>query len=121
MADVNKAMDNGATPPFISAQNVHEAIVRALIEFAADVNREKDDGGMPLITGAQNGHEAIVRVLREAGADVNKAADNGGTPLYIAAQRNHGDSAGADRVWRGRKPGNGLRRDAADHRRSSGT
>ena len=28
-ADVNKAMDNGATPPFISAQNGHEAIVRS--------------------------------------------------------------------------------------------
>ena len=108
-------------PLITGAQNGHEAIVRVLREAGADVNKAADNGGMPLITGAQNGHEAIVRVLREAGADVNKAADNGGTPLYIAAQRNHGDSAGADRVWRGRKPGNGLRRDAADHRRSSGT
>ncbi len=120
-ADVNMARDNGVTPLYIAAQNGHETVERALIELGADVNMARDNGVTPLCMAAQNGHETVVRALIEAGADVNKAADNGGTPLYIAAQRNHGDSAGADRVWRGRKPGNGLRRDAADHRRSSGT
>ena len=47
-ADVNKAMDNGATPLYMAAQNGHEAVVRALIEFGADVNKARDNGRTPL-------------------------------------------------------------------------
>ena len=38
-ADVNKAMDDGATPLYVAAQEGHEAVVRALIEAGADVNK----------------------------------------------------------------------------------
>ncbi len=65
-ADVNKAMDDGATPLLIAAQDGHEAIVRALIELGADVNKATDNGVTPLFFAAQNGHTAIVQILRDA-------------------------------------------------------
>ena len=51
-ADVNMAMDNGATPLFIAAQVGHEAVVRALIELGADVNKARHDGMTPLFMAA---------------------------------------------------------------------
>ena len=85
-ADVNKAMDKGATPLFIAAQNGHETVIRSLIEFGAEVNKAKDDGATPLFMATQKGHRAVVRALIEFGADVNKARDDGATPLLMAAQ-----------------------------------
>ena len=74
-ADVNKAMDNGATPLYMAAQIGHEAVVRALIEFGADVNKARDNGRTPLSVSvnsvnniAQGNHAAIVQLLRDAGA-----------------------------------------------------
>jgi len=65
-ADVNKALDNGATPLFIAAQQGHVEIVRALIDAGADVNKALDDGATPLFIAAQQGHVEIVRVLKDA-------------------------------------------------------
>jgi len=65
-ADVNQAMDTGATPLYIAAQQGQEAIVQALIEVGADVNKARDDAWTPLSIAAQVGHTAIVQILRDA-------------------------------------------------------
>jgi cytohesin len=62
-ADVNQAMDGGATPLFMVAHMGHAVLVRALIEAGADVNKAMDDGATPLCIAAQFDNETIVRVL----------------------------------------------------------
>ena len=74
-ADVNKAMNDGATPLFMAAQWGHEAVVRALIEASADVNKATDDGKTPLsvaltpVFNVRRGrHAGVVQMLRDVGA-----------------------------------------------------
>jgi ankyrin repeat protein len=65
-ADVNQAMDGGATPLFMVAHMGHAVLVRALIEAGADIDKATDNGWTPLSIAAQKGHTAISQILRDA-------------------------------------------------------
>ena len=88
-ANVNKAMNNGATlVPLATAasgccpwqdpsrQRPPAADPSRQRPSAADPSRQRP----PAYIGAQEDHESAVQVLFDGGADVNKAANGGGTP-----------------------------------------
>jgi ankyrin repeat protein len=84
-ADVDKAMDNGATPLYMASQNKHLPVVQALLQGGADVNEAMDDGGTPLYVASQVGHQPVVQALLQGGADADKGVDSGDTPLIVAS------------------------------------
>ena len=43
-ADIDKAIDDGATPLFIASQQGHVEVVRALVEGGADIDKARDGG-----------------------------------------------------------------------------
>lgn len=88
-ADVNGAIDNGATPLYIATQKAHSNIVRFLLSHNADVNQSKDTGATPLYIAAQNGDSEIVKLLLAHGAKVRMTTKSGVTPREVAAKHGH--------------------------------
>ncbi len=88
-ADVNKAMNNGATSIAVAAEKGKAEVIERLITHGADVNKATSDGVTPLFMAAQNKHIESIKILLAHGADVNKAKNDGTTPLWYAAQEGH--------------------------------
>jgi ankyrin repeat protein len=88
-ADINKAMNDGATPLLVASQNGHVDVVRILIGRGADINKADNDGVTPLWIASLNGHVEVVSILAERGADINKAMNDGATPLHAASLKGH--------------------------------
>eukprot|EP00959_Pyramimonas_sp_CCMP1952_P044961 939271-Pyramimonas_sp.AAC.1 len=69
--DVNKAMDDGATPLYIASQEGHWEVVRQLLEHSdIDVNTtmqngygENGQGETPLGVAQRKEHQAIIELL----------------------------------------------------------
>ncbi len=62
--DVNKAMNNGATPLYIVSQNGHLPIVERLLAVPGiDVNKAMNNGATPLFVASQNGHIPILALM----------------------------------------------------------
>ena len=79
--DCGQYESRGHTPQTFAASNVHENVVRLLLEHGADVEKRskcsvsdrdllKFSGRTPLAWAAGNGHTKVVKVLLEAGADL---------------------------------------------------
>jgi ankyrin repeat protein len=92
-ADVNQAVNNGATPLYHEPEHDNLAVVRCLVkDLGADVNQAREGGATPLYIAAKKGHSAVVRCLvKELGADVDQGAHDGdgSTPLHIAVQNGY--------------------------------
>jgi hypothetical protein len=67
-ADVNAAMNDGATSLYIASQEGHNAIVRELLTRGADVNVAMNDGRTSLHIARVYGHAEVVRELLAHGA-----------------------------------------------------
>ena len=69
--DVNKAMDDGATPLYIACQEGHWEVVRQLLEHTdIDTNTtmqngygEDGQGETPLGVARRKGHQSIIELL----------------------------------------------------------
>ena len=55
-ADKDKAMNDGATPLFVAAQDAQLEVARLLLEASADKDKAMNNGATPLFVAAQNGH-----------------------------------------------------------------
>ncbi len=94
-ADVNFAMQNGATALFIAAEEGHTGVVHALLKAKASVDQTTVNGATALLIAAQNGHLEVALALLDAGADLAMAASNGMTPLLAATRKAHLEVVGA--------------------------
>jgi ankyrin repeat protein len=56
------------TPLSLAAGNVHEAVVKLLLEKNADIETKDKYRRMPLSLAAGNGHKAVVKLLLGKGA-----------------------------------------------------
>ena len=89
-ADPSVAEDAYPTfpPILLAAQNGHDDVVRALLEYDADPNQAQNDIGVtPVYSAAENGEVGVVLVLLGHHADPNIGTAVGATPVYIAAQQ----------------------------------
>ena len=85
----NQALQNGATPLLIAAQQGHLETAQYLAGHGAAVDQATSDGATPLLIAAQEGHLEVAQYLVEQGAQVNQATNDGVTPLLIAALKGH--------------------------------
>ena len=79
-ADKDQAVNDGATPLFIAAQQGHLEVARLLLEANADKDQANENGTTPLFIAAQQGHLEVPRLLLGANADKDKAMNRGATP-----------------------------------------
>ena len=95
--DKDKAINNGASPLTVAAQEGHLAVVQYLLEQGADKEKTTNYGCSPLFMAALNGHLPVVQCLtEEIGVDVDKATTDATgrlTPLHAAVVQNHIDVA----------------------------
>ena len=88
---------------------VHEAIVKLLLEKGADVNAQGGRHGHALQAASFGGHEAIMKLLLEKGADVNaqggrhchalQAASFGGHEAIVKLLLEKGADVNAQGGW----------------------
>ena len=88
-ADMDRALDNGATPLHLACQKGHVEIVQCLLERGADKDKATIQGAAPLHIACQSGHVTLVRLLLDSGAHQDEAAKSGDTPLHSACGRGH--------------------------------
>ena len=81
-ADMDKAMQDGATPLYIAAQKGRLEVAR-LLQANADMDKATQDG--VTLDCSSAGQLELSRVLLEANANMDKAMQDGATPLYTAA------------------------------------
>ena len=84
---MKKPAEDGYTPRYIAAQQVHVKIVQLLLPRLQniDTTQSNNNGVTTLSVASQNGHLEIVKVLLERDdVDVNRADNDLVTPLNIA-------------------------------------
>ena len=64
-ADIDKAMDDEATPLHMASQNGHVEVVRALLDQGADINKTWN-GVTPLQIALRRNHTEIIHLLELA-------------------------------------------------------
>ena len=101
--NVNVKLNIYDTPLTLAARNVHNEIVKMLLEANAEINVHDDwDRYTPLIRAAESNNKALVQMLIGAGADVNAQNIFHKTALYYAVKSGNKDTvevllnAGAD-------------------------
>ena len=62
-ADVDRAMESGATPLYIACEKGHVDAARLLLEKGAEVDRAMEDGYTPLRIAKLFDHSAVVALL----------------------------------------------------------
>jgi len=88
-ADVNQAINGGATPLIFHSQKGNLQVVKYLFKKGAFINQACINGATPLLLSVERGHLAIVKFLVQNGANVNQACIYGTTPLLMSSQRGH--------------------------------
>jgi serine/threonine-protein phosphatase 6 regulatory ankyrin repeat subunit B len=88
-ADVNQAMENGATFLFIATKNGHLEMVKCLIDEKSDVNLAMKNGATSILTASANGHIDVIEILIENKAEVNYHDKDSSTRLYVVSQEGH--------------------------------
>ena len=91
-ADVDRAMEDGATPLYIACQNGHVDAARLLLNNGAAVDRANEVSWTPLFAACRNGHVDAARLLLDNGAEVDRAEKQGATPLFVACEHGHVDA-----------------------------
>ena len=96
-ADVEKSLQDGATPLYIACQHGHVGPATLCLERgdAAYVDKPRTDGATPLFIACELGRVDAVRLLLAHGADVARPRQDGSTPLRVAQRRGSGDQIAA--------------------------
>ena len=68
--DKDKAMQGGATPAYIAAQEGHADCLHLLLEASCDKDKALHDGATPASIAARMGHADCLCLLEEAGCNV---------------------------------------------------
>ena len=63
-ADINKAINTGATPLFMASQNGRVEMVRMLLEHGADIDKANNNGITPLMIAEGVGHSEVATLLK---------------------------------------------------------
>ena len=74
----NKAINDGATPLFMSTQNGHQEVVRLLLANGAKADRAMNDGRTALFISRQNGHQEVAKLLLANGRKADQAENEEG-------------------------------------------
>ena len=72
-AKVDKAINDGATPLFMSTQNGHQEVVKLLLANGAKVDLAMNDGRTALFVSRQNGHQEVAKLLLANGRKADQA------------------------------------------------
>ena len=89
-ADVNRAVEDGATGLTLACREGHAGCVRVLLDSRADVAVVQSDGLTPLVAACRRQSADCIRLLLERGnADPNQSAGGGTTALMAACQGGH--------------------------------
>ena len=84
-AYINQALQDGATPLYVAAQDGHFDVVRCLVKaFAADINQAAHNGLTPLMTASFFKHADIVTWLVKEGADPQTSTPQLGTAADLS-------------------------------------
>ena len=91
-ADIDAAMDDGATALHWAVHEQRAEMVAVLLEFGADVTLTNRYGVSPVWLAAENGDASMLARLLEAGADPNSSIPGGETVLMTAARTGDADA-----------------------------
>jgi ankyrin repeat protein len=83
-ANVNLAMNDGATPAYVASQNGHTDVLALLLKNGADVNLAVNDGRTPAHIASQSGYTDVLAILQEKGADVNASSSESEHEFHVA-------------------------------------